>query len=249
MPDNTPRDGATARRVMVAMAHPDDAEFICAGTVARWASEGQEIVFVLGTSGDKGSDDPEMTSETLVATREEEQRAACAVLGVAEVVFLRMRDAELVPDLAMRRELTRVIRQYRPDVIICQDPTARWEGSGYLQHPDHLAMGEATLAAVFPSARDRLTFPELLAEGLEPHKTPHVFLMGAGQPDVWVDIGEFIDKKIEAMAAHRSQMGDWDFAPMILRWARDTAAEARLKGFPGADAIELAESFKYFRLA
>jgi hypothetical protein len=117
------------RRVMVAVAHPDDAEFGCAGTVAKWAAEGQEIIYVLGTSGDKGSDDVSMTGEQLMEIREAEQRAACDVLGVKEVVFLRMRDAELVPDLDMRRTLTRVIRQYKPDAVICQDPTARWEGS------------------------------------------------------------------------------------------------------------------------
>ncbi|HUG15836.1 MAG TPA: PIG-L family deacetylase, partial [Thermomicrobiales bacterium] len=168
--------GGPPRRVMVVMAHPDDAEFICAGTVATWAAEGQEIIYVLGTSGDKGSEDPAMTAERLIATREAEQRAACDVLGVREVVFLRMPDAELVPDLEMRRTLTRVIRQHKPDAVVCQDPTERWVGSGYIQHPDHIAMGEATLAALFPSARDRLTFPELLAEGLEPHKVNEVYI-------------------------------------------------------------------------
>lgn len=249
MSNDTPRDGLAPRRVMVAMAHPDDAEFICAGTVARWASEGQEIVFVLGTSGDKGSDDPEMTSETLIATREAEQRAACAVLGVAEVIFLRMRDAELVPDLAMRRELTRVIRQCRPDAVICQDPTARWEGSGYLQHPDHLAMGEATLAAVFPSARDRLTFPELLAEGLEPHKVGEVYIAASQHNcDHFVDISAHLETKMAALGEHRSQMGDWDFRPMLTRWARDVAADARFKSFPGAEEFEFAEAYKYLKL-
>lgn len=247
MSNSTPHGGP--RRVMVAMAHPDDAEFICAGTVARWASEGQEIIFVLGTSGDKGSEDPEMTGETLIATREAEQQLACDVLGVSDVVFLRMRDAELVPDLAMRRELTRVIRQYRPDAIICQDPTARWEGSGYLQHPDHLAMGEATLAAVFPSARDRLTFPELIAEGLEPHKVSDVYIASSQHNcDYFVDITDHLETKLAALAEHRSQMGEWDFRPMLTRWARDVAADARFKSFPGAEEFEFAEGFKYLKL-
>lgn len=240
---------STNRRVMVAMAHPDDAEFGCAGTIARWTSEGQEIIYVLGTSGDKGSDDPEMTSEQLVATREAEQRAACAVLGVTEVVFLRMRDAELVPDLAMRRELTRVIRRYRPDAIICQDPTARWEGSGYVQHPDHIAMGEATLAALFPAARDRLTFPELLAEGLEPHKVTEVYINASQHKcDHFIDIGAHLETKFAALAEHRSQIGDWDFRSAMTRWARDSAADARSKSYPGADEVEFAESYKYMKL-
>lgn len=238
-----------ARRVMVVMAHPDDAEFICAGTVARWAAEGQEIIYVLGTSGDKGSDDIEMTGEKLMAIREAEQRAACDVLGVKEVVFLRMPDAMLVPDLDMRRTLARVIREHRPDAIICQDPTARFEGSGYIQHPDHIAMGEATVAALFPAARDRLTFPELLAEGLEPHKVNEVYLASSQQHcDFFVDVGAYMEAKFNSLDAHRSQMGDWDFRSMLSMWARDIAADARNKSWPGAEQMEFAESFKYMKL-
>lgn len=239
----------TPRRVMVAVAHPDDAEFGCAGTVARWAAEGQEIIYVLGTSGDKGSDDTSMTSEKLVEIREAEQRAACEVLGVKEVVFLRMRDAELVPDLEMRKTLTRVIRQYKPNAIICQDPTARWEGSGYIQHPDHLAMGEATLAALFPSARDRLTFPELLAEGFEPHNVDEVYINASEEKcDHYIDISDHMDTKLESLAAHASQMGEWDFRTMLRNWGRDTAAIARYKKIPDASEWQYAEGFKYIRV-
>lgn len=235
---------------MVIMAHPDDAEFICAGTVAKWAAEGQEIIYVLGTSGDKGSDDLEMTSEQLIETREAEQRAACDVLGVQQIVFLRMRDAELVPDLEMRKTLTRVIRQYRPDAVVCQDPTERWIGSGYIQHPDHIAMGEATLAALFPSARDRLTFPELLAEGLEPHKVTEVYIASSEENcDLFIDISEYLETKFASLDAHVCQMGDWDFRPMLTRWARDTATMARQRSFPGADDMEYAEAYKYIRLS
>ena len=237
------------RRVMVAVAHPDDAEFGCAGTVAKWASEGQEIVFVLGTSGDKGSDDTSMTSEQLMEIREAEQRAACEVLGVKEVVFLRMRDAELVPDLEMRKTLTRVIRQHKPDAVICQDPTARWEGSSYIQHPDHIAMGEAVLAALFPSARDRLTFPELLAEGLEPHNVTEVYIMASEEKcDHYIDVTDHIETKLESLAAHASQMGEWDFRTMLKNWSRDTAAIARYKKFPGTDEWQYAEAYKYIRV-
>lgn len=234
---------------MVIMAHPDDAEFICAGTVAKWAAEREEITYVLGTSGDKGSDDLHMTAERLMAVREAEQRAACEVLGVKEVVFLRMPDAELVPDLEMRKSITRVIRQHRPDAVICQDPTDRWVGSEYIQHPDHIAMGEATLAALFPSARDRLTFPELLAEGLEPHKVTEVYIASSEEKcDYFVDIGAHLETKFASLAAHASQMGDWDFRPMLSRWSRDTAAVARQRSYPGAEEMEYAEAFKYLRL-
>jgi LmbE family N-acetylglucosaminyl deacetylase len=240
--------GKAPKRVMVVVAHPDDAEFGCAGTVAKWTSEGSEGIFVLGTSGDKGSDDSSMTSEMLVETREREQRAAAKVLGVDTVEFLRFRDAELIPDLELRLAITRLIRKYKPDAVICQDPTNRWEGQEYIQHPDHLAMGEATLAAIFPSARDRLTFPQLLQEGLEPHKVAEVYVGGARDPDVWIDVTNAFDIKLKALGEHKSQMGDWDFATMLRRWARDIAAEARYRRYPGADHMELAESYKYFHL-
>jgi len=243
------RTGVAPARAMVVVAHPDDAEFMCGGTVARWASEGSEIVYVLGTSGDKGSDAEQMTHDQLIETREREQREAARILGAKQVEFLGFRDAELEPNLALRRAITRMIRLHRPDAVICQDPTNRWEGQWYIQHPDHLAMGEATLAAIFPSARDRLTFPDLLAEGLEPHKATEVYLANPREPDVWIDIGDFMNRKLEALAAHTSQLGgEWDIETMLRRWALDSAAEARLHGFPGAETMELAEGFKYFKL-
>lgn len=235
-------------RLMVIMAHPDDAEFICAGTIARWVSEGTEVVYVLVTSGDKGSNDPTMTPAQLVAIREAEQLEAARILGVAQVEFLRYRDAEVVADLTLRRDLVRLMRRYRPDAVLCQDPTARYYGQEYIQHPDHIAVGEATLAAVFPSVRDRLTFPELLSEGLEPHVVEHVYLAGAKEPDVFVDITPYFERKLAALRAHRSQLGEWDPEPALRVWAQDTAAEARRRGWPGAETMQLAEAFKYFRI-
>jgi LmbE family N-acetylglucosaminyl deacetylase len=238
---DTSDDPTGPKKIAVIMAHPDDAEFICAGTVARWAEEGHEVVYVLLTSGDKGSDDPEMTSDRLVATREAEQREAARILGVKDVTFLKYPDAYLEPNLELRKTLTRVIRRLQPDVVVCQDPTVRWANSQYINHPDHRAAGEATLAAVFPSARDRLTFPELLAEGLEPHKVREVYLAGAHEPDVAIDISAQMDKKLASLRAHASQVGDWEFEPMIREWAKETAAQ-----HPGNG--EYVESFKYFKL-
>lgn len=238
-------NGKRARRVMAIMSHPDDIEFTAGATVAKWASEGEEITFVLGTSGDKGSDDPSFSSETLMETREAEQRAAAEILGVKNVEFLRMRDAELVADLETRKKITRVIRKFKPDAIICQDPTVRYF-SGYINHPDHIAMGEAVLAAIYPSARDRLTFPELLEEGYEPHKVREVYLSaGSDNVDFFVDVTEFMDKKFESLKAHKSQLGDWDFREMLEQWSRDGAALARHKNFPGAHEMTFAETFKY----
>lgn len=197
------------KKVMVVLAHPDDPEFFCGGTVARWAAEGKEIVYVLATRGDKGSDDPAMTPERLAELREIEQRAAAAVLGVREVIFMGYRDGELVPDLRLRRDITRLIRQVRPDVVITCDPTTRYFGSGYINHPDHRAIGDATLDAVFPSARDRLAFIELWRdEGLEPHKVRQVYISGSLEPNEKIDITDYIEKKIAALREHKSQIKD-----------------------------------------
>lgn len=244
----TARDGADTsdeptgpKKIAVIMAHPDDAEFICAGTVAHWSDEGHEVTYVLLTSGDKGSDDPEMTPDRLVATREAEQREAARILGVKEVIFLKYPDAYLEPNLELRREMVRMIRKLKPDVVVCQDPTVRWFAQSYINHPDHRAAGEATLAAVYPAARDRLTFPELLAEGLEPHRVQEVYLSGGENADMAIDITAQMDRKIASLRAHASQLGDWDFEPMIKEWAQETA-----KQHPGSG--EFAESFKYFKI-
>lgn len=197
------------KKVMVVLAHPDDPEFMCGGTVARWAAEGKEIVYVLATRGDKGSDDPAMTPERLAQMREQEQRAAAAVLGVRDVIFMGYPDGELVPDLRLRRDITRLIRQIRPDIVITADPTTRYFGSSYINHPDHRAIGEATLDAIYPAARDRLNFIELWRdEGLEPHKVREVYIGNTPDADVQVDITDYIDKKITALLEHKSQIKD-----------------------------------------
>lgn len=229
-----------ARRVLVVVAHPDDAEFGAAGTVAKWAREGAEIAYVLCTSGDKGTSDPNVDPADLAKTREQEQRNACALLGVKHVVFLRYPDGILQNTIALRRDIVREIRRFKPDVVVCQDPTRRWFGQGYLNHPDHRAAGDACLDAVFPSARDPHVFPELRAEGFEPHKTAEVYLMGTNEPDVWVDISDTIEAKIAALREHRSQIGDRD---EFEAWVRE---RARAVGEP--QGLAYAEAFKYFKL-
>jgi LmbE family N-acetylglucosaminyl deacetylase len=229
------------KKIAVVMAHPDDAEFVCAGTIARWVDEGHDVVYVLITSGDKGSDDPEMTPQRLAATREAEQRDAARILGASDVIFMRRPDGELEPNLELRREIVRIIRRLKPDVVVCQDPTVRWVDTQYINHPDHRAAGEATLAAVFPAARDRMNFPELLAEGLEPHKVREIYLAGAQSPDVAIDITAYLERKLESLRAHVSQIGDWDPEPMVREWAQETAQQ-----HPGNG--DYVESFKYFKL-
>jgi LmbE family N-acetylglucosaminyl deacetylase len=247
-PEIPPTDDTPApRRVLVIQAHPDDVEFSCAGTVAKWIREGAEVHYCSITSGDKGSADPNITGPELATIREGEQRQACKVLGVKSVTFLGYQDATLVADLNLRRELTRVIRRVKPDALMCQDPTMRYGGQGYINHPDHIAAGEASLAAVFPSARDIKTFPELLAEGLEPHITPEVYIYGAREADVWIDISDTIDAKIAALKEHKSQVGDEieRLTEMMYAWARENAKlhPERPDGFG-----EFAESFKYMKI-
>lgn len=228
-------------RVMGIFAHPDDPEFFCGGTFAKWASEGKHIVFVLATSGDKGSDDLAMTSDRLAAIREEEEREAARRLGVQDVVFLRYPDGGLQPTLELRRQLTRLIRLKRPDIVVTNDPTARWYGDRYINHPDHRAIGDVTLDAIFPSARDHLTFPELYRdEGLAPHKVRQVYLCGAQDPNAKVDVTDHLETKINALRAHQSQIKDMDEMAQRQRDNLDTQ-------FAG-DGRRYTEAFRVFNL-
>jgi len=224
------------RRAMVITAHPDDAEFTVAGTVARWTREDQEVIYVICTDGSRGSNDPKIEPAALAVIRREEQDAAARVLGVKEVVYLDYEDGTLEPTLTLRRDLTRVIRRYRPDIVVCSDPTMRFYGDGYLNHPDHRAAGNAALDAVFPSAGTRYIFPELLAEGLEPHDVKEVYVHGHPKPDHWIDISETIDCKIAALEQHKSQVGGWEsLAEGIRTWAQEAGAD---------QGMAYAESFK-----
>lgn len=219
------------------VAHPDDAEFGVAGTVAKWAREGTKFTYVICTDGSKGTDDPNLTPDILVPLRQQEQRAAAKVLGVEEVVFLGHEDGTLYPTLELRRDLARVIRVYKPDVVFCPDPTTRYARGEYINHPDHRAAGEAALCAIFPDARNRWMFPDLLAEGLEPFIVHEVYLMQSLAPTVWVDIGETMELKLLALSQHKSQVDAMQagVAEMIRGWARLNA-----QGQP----MEYAECFK-----
>lgn len=211
------------RRAMFIFAHPDDIEFGTAGTAARWVQGGAEVAYVLLTSGDVGIADLTLTREAAAAIREEEQRAAAAVVGVQEVVFLREPDGELVNTLAVRRKLVREIRRFRPEVVVCGDPTVWFVDSTYINHPDHRAAASAALEAVFPAAGQPHLFQELEAEGLAAHKVRKVYVEGWGGGDTWVNITSTIDLKIAALRCHTSQMRDWDPEPMLRQWSAQAA--------------------------
>lgn len=227
--------------VMAIFAHPDDPEFVAGGALARWSEAGRQLIYVICTDGSKGSSDPNVTGPALIARRQEEQRAAARHLGCEEVVFLPYEDAVLEPTIELRRDLVRQIRKYKPQIVVCFDPRDFWIGEYFLQHPDHRASGEAALAAIYPAARDRLTFPELLAEGLEPHAVDDIYMSTAGEPNRWIDIEPVFDRKVEALLKHESQMDDGT-------WARKAArAFARRAGEP--KGLRCAEAFRFVSFA
>jgi LmbE family N-acetylglucosaminyl deacetylase len=226
-------------RILGIFAHPDDAEFTCGGSAAVWAAEGAQITYVVITNGAAGSNDPNQNLEELIRIREAEQRAACAVLGVRDVIFLGYPDGTLQPTIELRRELTRIIRQLKPDRVISGDPTAVFYSNDYINHPDHRAAAEATIYAVFPSAVTRPIFPELLAEGYEPHQVKEVYISGdAAQVNTYIDISSTLERKIEALRCHKSQLDPGDG-----QWIRDWATETGKAG-----NLEYAEAFRVMKL-
>ena len=199
-------------RVLAIYAHPDDPEISAGGTLARWATAGSEVHVLVTTRGDKGSNDPATDTDELTQTRKRESLAAARVLGVAGVLHLDHPDGELPDDRTLRGELVRHVRLYRPDVVLCPDPTAVFFGEGYINHRDHRVTGWAALDAVAPASGNPHYFPELRGEGLDVHTPSAIYLSGTHEPNVWVDIGESIDRKIEALLCHASQLtetGEW----------------------------------------
>ena len=228
------------QRALVIVAHPDDIEFGCAGTVARWVKAGAEVIYVLCTSGDVGIAKPELTRAQVTEIREAEQLAAAAVVGVTEVVFLREPDGTLVNTLDLRKRLVREIRRFRPEVVVCLDPTLFFVSSNtYINHPDHRAAGTAAVDAVFPAAGQPHVFEELAQEGLDAHKVRKLYIDSWGNGDTFVNITDTIDLKLAALRKHVSQMGEWDPEPMLREWSADAA-----KG----KEMQYAESFRVITL-
>ncbi len=213
----------TPKRVMVIVAHPDDIEFSCSGTIARWVQEGAEACYVLCTSGDVGILDPKITKAEAAAIREAEQTAAAKVVGVTNVVYLREPDGMLEPTMALRKRLVREIRKFRPDTLITGDPQVLWAGDDYINHPDHRAAATAAIDAVFPAAGMPTLFKELEAEGLTAHKTYKVYVQAWDNATTWINISSTIDLKIAALKAHKSQLGDWNPEENVKKWAAEAA--------------------------
>jgi LmbE family N-acetylglucosaminyl deacetylase len=209
-------------RFLVVAAHPDDADFGPAGTAARWIDEGSVGRLVCCTSGDAGGTDPDQDPLELAAIREAEQRAAASIVGYEGVAFLHQPDGALANDLALREQLVREIRTFRPDAVLCTDPEVIFYRGGGVNHADHRAAGMAAVDAVYPAARNPMAFPTLARAGLEAHIVRRIYLFWPDEPTAWVDITGTVERKLEALRAHTSQIRDPE---RLMSWIRTWAAE------------------------
>lgn len=231
-------DNPEVSKVLVVSAHPDDLDFGASGSIATWTEQGIEVVYCIVTDGSAGSTDPGIGHDALVEIRQSEQRKAAAEVGVSEVHFLGYPDGALQVTLGLRKDITRMIRIARPHRVVSQSPERNWDRIR-ASHPDHLAAGEAVLQAVYPDARNPYSYPELLAEGLEPHVVPEVWLMASPRATTAVDITANIDRKVAALLSHASQIADpVALEEMIRTWASASAAAQGME--PG----RLAEVFQ-----
>ena len=236
------------KKAMVIVAHPDDIEFSCAGTVARWVKEGAEVVYVLCTSGDVGISEPGMTREKAAKIRETEQLAAAEVVGVKEIIYLRQPDGMLENTIALRKKLVREIRRFKPEVVITGDPTIVWASANYINHPDHRAAAGAALDAIFPAAGQPNLFEELADEGITAHKVRKVYVSSWNQVDTYINISDTIGLKIEALKKHESQMKDWDPEPMVREWAAKSAKGKEMAYAEGFRVITLISDEDYAKM-
>ena len=229
-------------RILVVTAHPDDVDFAVAGSVALWTDAGVAVSYCICTDGEAGGSDRSLSREEMAAIRRDEQRQAAREVGVTDVTFLGYPDGRLVPSLDLRRDISRVIRQVRPDRVVAQSPERNW-ARVYASHPDHLAAGEAAACAVYPDARNPFAHPELLEEGWEPHTVPEVWIMATERADRVVDATAQFDRKMAALRSHRSQVGDGEHLDGLLRsWMSGTALAAGMPEGSLAEAFHVVET-------
>jgi LmbE family N-acetylglucosaminyl deacetylase len=226
-------DDRRPARFMVIVAHPDDADFGPAATAAGWIDAGSAGWLVCCTSGDAGGRTADDDPLELAAAREAEQRRAAEVIGYQGVTFLHMPDGALANDLALREHLVREIRTFKPDAVLCVDPETIFYPGGGVNHTDHRAAGIAAVDAVYPAARNVLSFPHLARSGLEPHDVGRLYLFWSNRPDTWVDVGATLDRKIDALRAHATQIEDLEgLAARVRSWASELGETV------GVDAAE-----------
>jgi LmbE family N-acetylglucosaminyl deacetylase len=224
-----PERWTTKQRILVILAHPDDPEFFCGASIARWISDKHEVNYCLFTKGEKGSSDPETNVDDLTSKRVLEQEAAARVLGVNSVVFLDYQDGELIPGIEQRKKVVRVIRRFTPDIVITCDPENYYPRPGRINHPDHLAAGRIVIEAIYPAAGNPLYFPELIKkERLLPHQVKELWLSSPSEGDAFLDVSVYWEKKLRALHEHLSQIGDIEEfdKKMRSRFTKDSTAEA-----------------------
>jgi LmbE family N-acetylglucosaminyl deacetylase len=230
------------QRILVVTAHPDDVDFGAAGSVAVWTGAGIEVAYCIATDGEAGGSDRSVDRASVASVRRREQTEAAAIVGVTDLTFLGFPDGRLAPDLDLRRAISRVIRQFRPDRVVTQSPERAWTRI-YASHPDHLAAAEAAVCAVYPDARNPFAFPELLEEGLEPHTVPQLWMMASERANQVVDVTDVFDQKLGALRAHRSQVGDGDqLEDLLTPWLSGTALAAGLPEGRLAEAFQVVDS-------
>jgi LmbE family N-acetylglucosaminyl deacetylase len=226
-------------RVLVVSAHPDDPEFSAGGSVAKLAKDGAQVTYVIVTDGSQGGEDPDQKDSELAVIREKEQRAAARVLGVKKVEFLGYKDGHLSHDLKLRRDIVRMIRKHKPDVVITHLPGRLLDAPMGGSHPDHIAVGEATFAAVYPDSRNPRAFRSLLKEGFEPHVVKEVWVPYWTSGDFFVDISSTLDLKMESLKKHKSQVAkpgrEWDFEKFMRKRHREVGKKA---GYPYAESFK-----------
>jgi LmbE family N-acetylglucosaminyl deacetylase len=209
-------DWSNIHRALFIMAHPDDPDFGCAGTVVQMVRHGIEVTYMILTNGDKGNHNPEITRNQLIAMRKIEQRQAAEVLGVKQVLFMGEEDGFLRPTRSIRKRVTREIRRIRPELIVCPHPDRYFSGTGYINHPDHRNAGLVALEAIFPAADNPMFYPDMADEGYLPHKISQLYVTGHEEPNIQIDIGEAVELKIQAILCHKSQIGNPEEA--LKRW-------------------------------
>jgi LmbE family N-acetylglucosaminyl deacetylase len=237
-------DDASIERVLVVTAHPDDVDFGASGTIATWTSAGVEVTYCVITDGDAGGFDPDVPRSEIPGIRRAEQTAAAAAVGVQNLRFLGYPDGALVVSQDLRADISRVIRQVRPQRLVQQSPERNWERIG-ASHPDHMAAGEAAINAVYPDARNPFAHPHLAAEGLEAWTVPEVWVMGGPRPNHWVDITDHFPRKLAALDAHVSQTGQLEAGELeqrLRQWGGLTAAAAGLPEGRLAEAFMIVDT-------
>lgn len=219
------------KTILAVGAHPDDIDISCSGTAAKYISEGSEVYYLILTDGSKGSEDPKISNKELAKIRRAEQQKAADMLGVTKVFFLDFVDGELENTPALRKEIIKIIRQIKPAAVLCWDPTLYYdEIRHYVNHPDHRVGGEAVMDSVYPFARNVRTFPELLDAGLEPHVVEELLLINFSKANYFVDISDTINKKITALACHKSQFKNvWQVGAMIRKMNQTAGGKAKPK--------------------